>query len=110
MQVLRLSRPRDKSLSDALTGSPPAKKLCQGGGRKTVRRERGEKGEDGQALAEIDVGGPSCAKRRCQRAAGRSYVSGSPSARRSVSSSASASPTNWSSAAAERASVTLPRS
>src|SRR3954463_1008677 len=55
MQVLRLSRPRDKSLSDALTGSPPAEKLGQSRSGKAVHRDHSEEGEHGQALAQVDV-------------------------------------------------------
>ena len=53
--VLRRPRPTNKSLCDPLAGSSPAKELGKGGGGKAVRRDRGEKGEHGQALAEVDV-------------------------------------------------------
>src|SRR4051812_28565839 len=55
MQVLRLSRPRDKSLSDALTGSSPADKLGQSRGGKAVHRDHSEEGEHCQTLTDVDV-------------------------------------------------------
>ena len=86
--VLRLPQPADKSLGDSLAGSTPAQELDQGAGREAVRRDHGEEGEHRLALAEVDVRDFLC-EAECQRAAARSYFSGSRSIRRSVSSSAS---------------------
>jgi hypothetical protein len=48
-------RPADKSLGDPLAGSSPAKELGERSGGQAIRRDRGEKDEHGEALAEIDV-------------------------------------------------------
>jgi hypothetical protein len=55
VEVLRLSRPANKSLGASLEASPPAEELGQGGSGEAVRRDRGEEGEHRQALAEVDV-------------------------------------------------------
>jgi hypothetical protein len=47
--------PRDKGLCYSLTGSSATEELGERRGPEAVRRDRGKKGKDGEALAELDV-------------------------------------------------------
>ena len=92
-----------------LAGSSPAEELGEGGGGQAIGRDRGEEGEHRQALAEVEV------LRLLEEAsvpAQRSAVVllEVPISKEEGCSSASARLMNWSSDAADSASVTLPQS
>ena len=101
--------PSEQEPQRTLEAPPPAEELSQRCRCQSVRRDRCEQGEHGNALADIDVL-RFVSEASVPAEGGALILASSPSASKSVSSRASARPTNWSSDAAEKASVTLPRS
>src|SRR4029450_9659451 len=101
--------PADKSLCDPLAGSPSAEELGEGRGGRAIRRDRREEDEHGEALAEVDV------LRLLEEADVPAHGSPFVLVRVSICEQERQlerlrQATNWSSEAAESASVMFPRS